>query len=118
MHSTIRFYLNLVPFLCFFNLCFYSLYRFTVVRHPFPRLYSSYKNKIDVQSNLRNDTYKNLRTDIISKYRAWENAGDSDSGIPTFLEFVKYITAEPQEEWSRTLKYHKHDDHWRPSLAI
>ena len=118
MHSIVRFYLNLVPFLCFFNLCFCYLYRFTVVRHPFSRLYSSYKNKIDVQSNLTTDTYKNLRTDMIKKYRSSEYAGDLHSGIPTFLEFIKYITAEPQEEWSRTLKYHKYDDHWRPQADI
>jgi len=63
--------------------------KFIIVRHPFERLVSAYRDKLAGFS--RNDHYLTMRSHIISKYR--KNVKDK-STIPTFSESVDFILDE------------------------
>ena len=78
-----------------------DFYKFMIVRDPFERLVSAYRDKFLHKSN---DTYfAKIRREIMRKYRKNKKlvkAGDDDV---TFTEFVRYLIGTPH--W-------KLDDHW------
>lgn len=63
--------------------------KFIIVRHPFERLVSAYRDKLAGFS--RNEHYLNMRKHIIQKYR--KKTRDK-SAIPTFRESVDFVMAE------------------------
>ncbi|XP_050093110.1 carbohydrate sulfotransferase 11 [Anopheles aquasalis] len=80
---------------------------FIIVRHPFERLVSAYKDKI--QYALRNSHHHKLSIRIIQKYRKMVNGKPVTLlKYPTFAEFVDYLLNEIK---------HPHDEidmHWVP----
>ncbi|CAL8126402.1 unnamed protein product [Orchesella dallaii] len=87
-------------------------YTMVVVRHPFKRLLSAYRDKIErVKGRLY--YYKKYSTKIIARFRKSElgaverSSKDRDYSlkVPTFQEFVHYVlSTDPR----------KLDEHWRP----
>ncbi|XP_063615862.1 carbohydrate sulfotransferase 11-like [Penaeus indicus] len=72
------------------NRVFQSSLRFLVVRHPFTRLLSAYRDKIERPNPKPFAPYfKDLHRAIILKYRPAES--NITSNTPTFPEFVDYI---------------------------
>jgi len=63
--------------------------KFIIVRHPFERLVSAYRDKLAGFS--RNDHYLDMRKHIITKYR--KDLSDK-SAIPTFSESVDFVLDE------------------------
>ncbi|XP_065556391.1 carbohydrate sulfotransferase 11-like isoform X2 [Artemia franciscana] len=81
-----------------------SYFKFTVVRHPFYRLVSGYRDKLNPGKDWFRKTYG---TKIIRKYRPKATVKEIRSGTPTFSEFVDYLT-DP-----KTVAAPKRvDDHW------
>ena len=81
-----------------------SYYKFTVVRHPFYRLVSGYRDKLNPGKKWFKKTYG---TKIIRKYLPKATVKEIRSGTPTFSEFVDYLT-DP-----KTVAVPKRvDDHW------
>ncbi|XP_055608775.1 carbohydrate sulfotransferase 11 [Uranotaenia lowii] len=84
---------------------------FIIVRHPFERLVSAYKDKI--QYALPNSHHQKLGVRIVQKYRKTpvknpEGGRRGQSWYPTFAEFVNYLLDEV---------HHPHteiDMHWVP----
>ena len=58
---------------------------FTFVRHPFSRLLSAFKNKLE---HNRNSNYEQLRKEIVKKYRKVKS---NKTKLPTFKEFIRFI---------------------------
>lgn len=91
-------------------------YKMVVVRHPFKRLLSAYRDKIERVKG-RHYYYNKYSTKIIARFRKYQTASpewrrpkdttlkNSSLKIPTFHEFVRYVL-------STELK--KLDEHWRP----
>jgi len=63
--------------------------KFIVVRHPFERFVSAYRDKLAGFS--RNSHYLNMRKHIIQKYRKNKK---NKSAIPTFRESIDFVLAE------------------------
>lgn len=64
--------------------------RFIIVRHPFTRLLSAYRDKMTTLTPLPPTfNFRQLQLDIIKRYRR-EPTADS-SPFPTFEEFVQYV---------------------------
>lgn len=75
-----------------------STNKILVVRHPFERLLSAYRDKLEQRDN-RKYYYEKYGQKIIKKY------GDpNNQRVPTFTQFLKYIS---EDNYSR-------DEHWRP----
>ncbi|XP_047740994.1 carbohydrate sulfotransferase 13-like [Hyalella azteca] len=87
---------------------------FMVVRHPFLRLISAYRDKIATKSGKMAMTqfrkYRRLyNMPIISKYRQQEPHDKFYKDVPTFPEFVQYLLETPVEDYN---------EHWRPYHVI
>lgn len=81
---------------------------FLIVREPFERLLSAYRNKIE---GLPHRFYRKMGREIVTKYRK-KNSNSSvnpTSTGPTFSEFVNYIT-----DTAHSSKAPKYDEHWAP----
>ncbi|KAJ9588170.1 hypothetical protein L9F63_018462 [Diploptera punctata] len=84
---------------------------FLIVREPFERLLSAYRNKIE---GLPHRFYRKMGREIIAKYRKQNLSHEmpkmnpTTSG-PTFSEFVNYIIDTAQ--YSKNQKF---DEHWAP----
>lgn len=89
-------------------------YTMVVARHPFKRLLSAYRDKIErVKGRLY--YYNKYSTKILTRYRKWDGVGvgrqrklkDTDPSVkvPTFEEFVRYVLSTEPRKW---------DEHWRP----
>ncbi|GAB0096286.1 hypothetical protein DMENIID0001_117720 [Sergentomyia squamirostris] len=76
---------------------------FIIVRHPFERLLSAYRDKL--QNALPNSFHHKLGNIIISKYRRTKNS--RSPRWPTFPEFVNYLLNEIHS-------HHELDMHWTP----
>jgi len=63
--------------------------KFIIVRHPFERLVSAYRDKL--AGFTRNDHYLSMRKHIIQKYR---KKSRDKSAIPTFRESVDFVLDE------------------------
>lgn len=72
---------------------------FLIVRDPFHRLLSAYRNKME---HFHTQYYRRLAKTIVKRYRG--QTSSVGVGAPTFTEFVKYVT----ETHSRA------DEHWAP----
>ena len=73
-----------------------------IVRNPFRRLYSSYKEKLNGTNTYYEDLYgKN----IIQRFRPNASDKEIETGKPTFHEFVKYL----EDETGRVK-----NNHWAP----
>ncbi|XP_018027558.1 carbohydrate sulfotransferase 13-like [Hyalella azteca] len=87
---------------------------FMVVRHPFLRLISAYRDKIATKSGkmvmAQFQKFRRLyNMPIISKYRQQEPHDKFYKDVPTFPEFVQYLLETPVEDYN---------EHWRPYHVI
>ena len=85
---------------------------FLIVREPFERLLSAYRNKIE---GLPHRFYREIGREIIAKYRkknSPRNLKPTSPG-PTFSEFVNYIT-----DTAGSLRITKFDEHWAPYYSF
>jgi hypothetical protein len=85
--------------------------RFMVVRHPFERILSAYRDKLESRTEgLEHGTehfYQTYGKQIVEKYRNLKIHPElSDRDEPTFPEFVQYLIDEDLVE--------RADDHWIP----
>ncbi|XP_019869912.1 carbohydrate sulfotransferase 11 isoform X2 [Aethina tumida] len=81
--------------------CLNTYTNFLMVRHPFERLLSAYRNKFEgpsVYFKLRFGRY------IIKNYRTNATDSEVETGRPSFSEFVRYIIKEGLRE----------NEHWTP----
>ena len=100
-----------IPLILNFHLDFkfYNFFRFMVVRHPFERLLSAYRDKLeDLSRDLqaRDGYYYTMYgKHIVAEYR--DKADSNLTGIiePTWKEFITYILNTPAT---------KYDEHWMP----
>lgn len=67
-------------------------YKYMVVRDPFERLVSVYRNKIG-RRNMKHETFLKLQRDIIEEFRITSSSSEIDGKIPSFSEFVQYFIA-------------------------
>ncbi|XP_018008802.1 carbohydrate sulfotransferase 11 [Hyalella azteca] len=84
---------------------------FMVVRHPFLRLISAYRDKISTKSvkTQFNKFLRRYNMPIISKYRQQEPHDEFYKDVPTFPEFVQYLLETPVEDYN---------EHWLPYHII
>ena len=75
---------------------------FVITRHPFTRLVSAYRNKLQPGTRTVEYFIKEYAKVIASKARGSWQSGDPD---PTFSEFVKYLINTRMESF---------DEHWMP----
>lgn len=84
-----------------------NYFKFLFVREPTERIYSAYRNKIQLSEDEGyNQKYRRM---IIDKYRVKEERGDND--IPRFEEFIKFILDSKMANVSR-------NEHWSPIFDI
>ncbi|XP_023716367.1 uncharacterized protein LOC111869234 isoform X2 [Cryptotermes secundus] len=86
---------------------------FLIVREPFERLLSAYRNKIE---GLPHRFYRKMGREIVEKYRkknSHANVLNPTSTGPTFSEFVNYITDK-----AGSTKMTKFDEHWAPYYSF
>ncbi|XP_018324385.1 carbohydrate sulfotransferase 11-like [Agrilus planipennis] len=80
---------------------------FIIVRHPFERLLSAFKDKLECARD-NNKAYRRLRL-LIKKGRRGQNPGaylrNCTSG-PTFFQFITYVI--------RMAKINRFNEHWEP----
>ena len=106
---------------------------FIVVRHPFERLVSAYRDKLErkhTDSYLKDFYYKSYGKKIVQKYRpaALKKFGDEffsqennygaplpvaegrrpTADLPIFWEFVQYVIESRRDRM---------DEHWKPTVA-
>ncbi|XP_047487610.1 carbohydrate sulfotransferase 11-like [Penaeus chinensis] len=88
-------------------------YKFMVTRHPFERLLSAYRDKLESYERdlmFRNGYYNTMYGKYIVKvYRDDSDVTLSNRTEPTWQEFVKYLINTPSS---------KFDEHWRPIYAL
>ncbi|XP_063597939.1 carbohydrate sulfotransferase 10-like [Penaeus indicus] len=84
--------------------------RVIIVRHPFTRLLSAYRDKI-IKANPRPKKFKfkELQAYIVAKYRKGHSASASAPPRPTFPEFVQHVIDSTQNlssaaEWRENVK--------------
>ncbi|XP_021917869.1 carbohydrate sulfotransferase 11-like isoform X2 [Zootermopsis nevadensis] len=86
---------------------------FLIVREPFERLLSAYRNKIE---GLPHRFYRKMGREIVAKYRKSNsppNVINPTPTGPTFSEFVNYIT-----DTAGSYKVTKFDEHWAPYYSF
>lgn len=82
---------------------------FLIVREPFERLVSAYRNKFE---GSRNNYYKQLGDRIVKKFRI-KTAGEKHTKGPTFEEFIRYIIDRAKE-----CGVDKINEHWAPIYSF
>lgn len=75
---------------------------FLIVREPFERLLSAYRNKFEEG---KNTFYKIIGDAIVKQFRV--HPSENESNPPTFKEFLQYIVY-------RSKKKKSFDEHWSP----
>jgi len=75
--------------------------RFMIVRHPFERILSAYRDKLEHRKD--REFYYRLYGRQIVKSQRGDNSTFANRAEPTFVEFLRYLV--------ETKKY---DEHWRP----
>ncbi|KAH8412876.1 hypothetical protein KR009_006440, partial [Drosophila setifemur] len=85
-----------------------SALSFLFVRHPFERILSAYRNKLEGN---KNTFYKALGTKIVHKYRWPSQGGPWPRCGPTFEEFVRFLIAEHAAG-------KRFDEHWAPIYSF
>lgn len=78
--------------------------RFMIVRHPFERILSAYRDKLEHRKD-REFYYKRFGSEIVKSQREG-NSTFANRDEPTFVEFLKYV-----------VKTKTFDEHWRPFTA-
>ncbi|XP_044743117.1 carbohydrate sulfotransferase 11 [Chrysoperla carnea] len=89
--------------------CLNNYTKFLIVRHPFERLLSAYRNKLEGHKQ-SNSKYFQQRVGkyIIKHYRNDANETSLKNGDDvTFAEFVKYVIAEGNDNRDQ-------NEHWKP----
>ncbi|XP_042888256.1 carbohydrate sulfotransferase 11-like [Penaeus japonicus] len=82
--------------------------RVIIVRHPFARLLSAYRDKMIKKNPIPvRFKFKELQRYIVSKYR--DNNSSDTSSFPSFAEFVQYVIDSTKEyetpkEWTDNVK--------------
>ncbi|XP_012261286.2 carbohydrate sulfotransferase 11 [Athalia rosae] len=86
--------------------------RLIVVRHPFERLLSAYRNKLEAKHNSSMYFQERFGKKIIKKYRenATQEALEKGDDV-TFSEFVDFVTDGEGENGTR-------NEHWRPITEL
>ena len=94
--------------------------KLAMVRHPFTRLISAYKDLIAVKNdNQDNSFYAQLRRGIHTTYSDHSSLPpEGTSSFPTLLDFVEYITSEVNTSWPRPLQVEHNNIHWRSQADI
>jgi len=78
--------------------------RFMIVRHPFERILSAYRDKLEHKKD-REFYYRRYGLQIVKSQRK-ANSTFANRAEPTFVEFLKYL-----------VKMRFFDEHWRPFTA-
>lgn len=78
--------------------------RFMIVRHPFERILSAYRDKLEHRKG-RDFYYRHYGLQIVKSERE-DNSTFTNRDEPTFVEFLKYL-----------VKTRIFDEHWRPFTA-
>ena len=83
-----------------------NYFKFIVVREPFERLLSAYRNKMEAQTNSSRFFHNRFGREIIKTYRDNPSEQSLEKGNDvTFLEFVKYVVdfdgLELNEHWAQ-----------------
>jgi hypothetical protein len=78
--------------------------RFIIVRHPFERILSAYRDKLEHRKD-REFYYIRYGKEIVKSQRE-NNSTLANRPEPTFVEFLKYL-----------VKSNIYDEHWRPFTA-
>jgi chondroitin 4-sulfotransferase 11 len=78
--------------------------RFIIVRHPFERILSAYRDKLEHRKD-REFYYRRYGHHIVRSQRE-DNSTFANRAEPTFVEFLKYL-----------VKTRTFDEHWRPFTA-
>lgn len=78
--------------------------RFMIVRHPFERILSAYRDKLEHRQD-REFYYKTYGKNIVKSQRK-VNSTSANRDEPTFVEFLEYV-----------VKKRTFDEHWRPFTA-
>lgn len=87
------------------NATMLSSMSFFFVRHPFERIVSAYRNKLEDSSNEHDGKYfyKNYGRKIVKTYRKNKNVKFKKE--PTFVEFIDYLIGTD---------INSYDEHWKP----
>jgi hypothetical protein len=92
-----------------------NYFTFTVVRHPFDRLLSAFRDRIlhgctgQAKHHVPQIFYLTRKSQIIKGTATLFNRNDGCIKIfPTFQEFVEYVLARPEQ----------HDPHWFPYTKV
>ncbi|CAG0898933.1 unnamed protein product [Cyprideis torosa] len=75
-----------------------------LVRHPFSRLVSAYRDKLDVEAP---DHFREEAEKIVGKTRA-KSANNTRRDNPTFTEFIEYLTTQSPDQYN---------EHWMPTYV-
>ena len=101
----------------FYNWSNQNLLSFLIVRHPFERILSAYRDKFFInftysrntkerEEQKRMEFLKTYGQQIIRKYRKTEPVDEIYKTTPTFIEFINFVIDQPLS---------KHNPHWRPA---
>lgn len=105
--------IKLFKFLCSFSVSFFicsqtisETTKFIIVRHPFERLLSAYRDKLENIDN-REYYYKKYGTHIVLKYRKNETIRNRTRLTPYFHEFLEFLVQDRyfDEHWVPYYKY-------------
>ncbi|KAK8749956.1 hypothetical protein OTU49_015148 [Cherax quadricarinatus] len=92
---------------------FKNSFKLLVVRHPFERILSAYRDKLEnYQRDLmfRDGYYHTMYgKNIVRVYRAEEDRSLANRTEPTWTEFVRYLINSPSS---------KFDEHWKPIYSL
>ncbi|XP_054723286.1 carbohydrate sulfotransferase 11-like [Uloborus diversus] len=87
-------------------------WKFFFARHPYERLLSAYRNKLE-ESYV--DYFRTrFGTEIIKKFRPNPSEESIEKGHDVrFLEFIQYVTSLNVEDWKKAF-----NEHWRPVFDL
>lgn len=89
-----------------------NYFKFFLTRHPYERLLSAYRNKLE-ESYV--DYFRlHFGTEIIKKFRTNPSAESLEKGHDVkFEEFIQYVTSLDMRDWKRAF-----NEHWRPVFDL
>ncbi|XP_035217032.1 carbohydrate sulfotransferase 11-like isoform X2 [Stegodyphus dumicola] len=87
-------------------------WKFFFVRHPYERILSAYRNKLE-ESYV--DYFRTrFGTEIIKKFRVNPSEESLEKGHDVrFVEFIQYITSLKVDDWKKAF-----NEHWRPIFDL
>ena len=101
----------------FYNWSNKNLLSFVIVRHPFERILSAYRDRFFInfsysrnskerEEQKRKEFQQAYGQQILRDYRKTEPENEKYKNTPTFREFVNFVLDQPLS---------KHNPHWRPA---